>query len=320
MRITAFLTLVLATVWVGDNSANAQATYPSKPIVIQVFTSPGSPVDFYARILARLIAPDLGQNVIVENRPGGSGIPMINAMVRAPADGYLLAATTVTLATLFGEQNANFSPGDLQMIARSQIDPFAIVVHSSTPFRSIKQLVEFAKKRPGYVNLGGPLPMSSHRVAFELFADTAGFKATWIPYQGGGQVLTAIAGGQIDAAHTNPGNAKPFITSGRIRMLAVSSEKRLAVFPDIPTYRESGWDLARYNWRGIVAKSGMPKATLDKLSAAIEKAQKSDEWKKYLDDTAQIDGYLGPDAANKLLALEIADAQRVKARLVIDAK
>ena len=103
-------------------------------------------------------------------------------------------------------------------------------------------------------------------------------------------------------------------------MLAVSSEKRLADFPDIPTYRESGWDLARYNWRGIVAKSGMPRAALDKLSAAIEKAHKSDEWKKYLDDTAQIDGYLGPDAANKLLALEIADAQGVKARLGIDAK
>ena len=197
MRIPAFLTLALATVWVGDNSANAQATYPSKPIVIQVFTSPGSPVDFYARILARLIAPDLGQNVIVENRPGGSGMPMINAMVRAPADGHLLAATTVTLATLFGEQNANFRPADLQMIARSQIDPFAIVVHSSTPFRNIKQLVEFAKKRPGYVNLGGPLPMSSHRVAFELFADTAGFKATWIPYQGGGRFLRQLRAARL---------------------------------------------------------------------------------------------------------------------------
>jgi len=320
MRNTALLGLAFTALWVGNNSANAQASFPSRPIVIQVFTSPGSPVDIYARVMGRLISPDLGQPVVVENRPGGSGIPMINAMVRTPADGHLVAATTVTLATLFGEQDANFKPGDLQMIARSQIDPFAIVVHTSTPFRNIRQLVEFARKKPGYVNLGGPLPMSSHRVAFELFSETAGFKATWIPYQGGGQVLTAIAGGQIDAAHTNPGNAKPLIASGRIRMLAVSSEKRLADFPEIPTYRESGWDLARYNWRGLVARSGMPKATLDRLSGAVAKAHKSDEWKKYLVDTAQIDGYLGPEEANKLLALEIADAQRVKARLGIDAK
>ena len=320
MKNPAFLALVMTTLFVGSDSGNAQSTFPSRPIVLQVFTSPGSPVDHYARILGRLIAPDLGQAVVVENRPGGSGIPMINAMVRAPADGHLLAATTVTLATLFGEQDANFKPSDLQMIARSQIDPFAIVVHSSTPFKALGQLAAFARKKPGFVNLGGPLAMSSHRVAFELLAETAGFKATWIPYQGGGQVLTAISGGQIDAAHTNPGNAKPLIDSGRIRMLAVSSEKRLAEFPEVPTYRESGWDLVRYNWRGLVARSGMPKATLDRLSGAIEKAHNSAEWKKYLVETAQIDGYLGPAEANKLLAFEIADAQRVKVRLGIDAK
>jgi len=301
----------------GQDLAHAQSSYPTKPIVIQVFTSPGSPVDFYARIMGRLIAPESGQNVIVENRPGGSGIPMINAMTKAPADGHLLAATTVTLATLFGEPNVNFQPQDLQMVVRSQIDPFAIVVHTSTPFTNLKQLVDFAKKKPDYINLGGPLTMSSHRVAFEIFASIAGFKATWIPYQGGGQVLTAIAGGQVDAAHTNPGNAKPFVSSGRLRILAVSSEKRLEDLPSVPTYKESGWDFSRYNWRGLVARSGMPKPVMDKLGAAIEKAHKSPEWKKYLTDTQQIDGYLGADSANKLLAQEIADAQRVKKQLGI---
>jgi putative tricarboxylic transport membrane protein len=308
---------LLAFSFAGIDSTYAQSIYPTKPIVIQVFTSPGSPVDFYARIIGKLIAPELGQNVIVENRPGGSGIPMINAMVKSPADGHLLAATTVTLATLFGEPNVNFQPQDLQMIVRSQIDPFAIVVHTSTPFSTIKQLVDFAKKKPDYINLGGPLSMSSHRVAFELFASIAGFKATWIPYQGGGQVLTAIAGGQVDAAHTNPGNAKPFVNSGRLRILAVSSEKRLNDFPSVPTYKESGWDFARYNWRGLVARNGISKPVLDKLGAAIEKAHKSPEWKKYLDDTEQIDGYLDAEAANKLLAIEITDAQRVKKQLGI---
>lgn len=309
------MSLSVATGLTLSGAVFAQTSYPTKPVVLQVFTSPGSPVDIYARILARLIAPDLGQNVIVDNRPGGSGIPMINAMVRAPADGYVIAATTVTLATLFGEKNANFKPQDLQMVARSQIDPFGIVVHASTPFKSIKQFVAMAKQKPGYINLGGPLTMSSHRVAFELFSEATGIKAEWVAYKGGGQVLTAIAGGEIDAAHTNPGNAKPFVESGRIRLLAVSSEQRLADFPAIPTYRESGYDLVRYNWRGIVTKSGMPKPAMDKLSTAIEKAHKSEEWKKYLADTAQIDGYLGPAPANALLTQEIEAAQRIKARL-----
>ncbi len=315
MKRNHVLALSVATGLAIAGGAGAQSNYPTKPVVLQVFTSPGSPVDFYARILARLIGPDLGQNVIVDNRPGGSGMPMINAMVRAPADGYLLAATTVTLATLFGEKNANFKPQDLQMIARSQIDPFAIVVHTSTPFKHIKQFVAMAKQKPGYINLGGPLTMSSHRVAFELFAEATGIKAQWVAYKGGGQVLTAIAGGEIDAAHTNPGNAKPFVASGRVRVLAISAEQRLADFPDVPTYKESGIDLVRYNWRGIVARSGMPKPVMDKLVAAIEKAHKSEEWKKYLNDTAQIDGYLGPVPANALLMKEIDAAQRVKARL-----
>ena len=318
MKYEMYLPLVWLTLALtSQGPVFAQSNYPTKPIVIQVFTSPGSPVDFYARIMGRLIGPELGQNVIVENRPGGSGIPMINAMVKAPADGHLLAATTVTLATLFGEPNVNFQPQDLQMIVRSQIDPFAIVVHSSTPFTNIHQFVDYAKKKPDFINLGGPLSMSSHRVAFEMFASIAGFKANWIPYQGGGQVLTAIAGGHVDAAHTNPGNAKPFVNSGRIRILAVSSEKRLADFPSVPTYKESGWDLVRYNWRGLVARNGIPQPVMNKLGAAIEKAHKSPEWKKYLDDTEQIDGYLGAEAANKLLVFEIAAAQRVKDRLGI---
>lgn len=316
-RYSPYFITVLLFGLSGQGHLLAQPAFPARPIVIQVFTSPGSPVDFYARIMGRLIAPELGQNVIVENRPGGSGIPMINAMVKAPADGHLLAATTVTLATLFGEPLAAFRPQDLQMIVRSQIDPYAIVVHTSTPFTNIRQFVEFAKKKPDYINMGGPLQMSSHRVAFELFASVAGFRAAWIPYQGGGQVLTAIAGGQVDAAHTNPGNAKPFVSSGRLRILAVSSEKRMDDLPQVPTYRENGWDLVRYNWRGLVARSGIPQPAMDRLASAIEKAHRSPEWKKYLDDTQQIDGYLGAEATNRLLAQEIVDAQKVKARLGI---
>ena len=198
--------------------ANAQQ-YPARPITILCWSAPGSPVDIYSRIMAKLLAAELGQNVIVENRAGGSGIIMVNTLLRAPTDGYTIAANTITLAALFSEPTATFKPDDLQMIARSQIDPYGLVVHTSTPFRTIDDLVAFARKKPDYINIGGVFVMSGHRVAWEVFQSAAGIKSTWVPYPGGGPALTAVAGGHVDAATTNPGNVKPMIAAGKVRVL-----------------------------------------------------------------------------------------------------
>ena len=150
--------------------AHAQ-TYPSKQVTILCWSAAGSPVDIYARTLAKLLTPELGQNVVVENRTGGSGIVMVNTLVRGPADGYTIAANTLSLATLFSEKTAQFKVEDLQMVARSQIDPYGLIVHTSTPFKNLEQFVAFARKKPEYLNVGGPFAISSHRVAWEVFSD-----------------------------------------------------------------------------------------------------------------------------------------------------
>src|SRR5690349_20387615 len=266
-----FVALVLA---LTAAAAHAQQ-FPTRPITVLCWSAPGSPVDVYARTLSKLLTSELGQNVIVDNRTGGSGIVMVNTLLRAPADGYTIAANTITLAALFGEPNVTFKPDDLQMVARSQVDPYGLIVHASTPFRTIDEFVAYARKKPGFLNVGGPFAMSGHRVAWEVFAEMAKIKTTWVPYQGGGPALTAIAGGHIDAAATNPGNVKPMIEAGKVRVLAVSSERRLEDFPNVPTYRERGWDLVRYQWRGVMAKAGTPKPVLDRLVAAIQKAQQT---------------------------------------------
>jgi putative tricarboxylic transport membrane protein len=294
----------------------AAQQYPAKPITMLCWSAAGSPVDLYSRIMAKLLAAELGQNVVVENRTGGSGVIMVN-MLRAPADGYTIAANTVTLATLFGESGANFKPEDLQMIARSQVDPYGLIVHTSTPFKTLDELVAFARKKPGFLNVGGPFQMSGHRVAWEVFADKAKFKTNWIPYPGGGPALTAIAGGHIDAAATNPGNVKPFIDAGKVRVLAVSSDKRLEDFPDVPTYKERGWDVVRYQWRGMMAKSGTPKPALDRLVAAMQKAQQTAEWRAYLKQVTQLDGFQGPDAFRATLVQDMQEMEAVKKKLGI---
>ena len=289
--------------------------YPAKTVTILCWSAAGSPVDLYARQMAKLLSTELGQNVVVDNRTGGSGIVMVNTLLRAPADGYTIAANTITLATLFGEPNVSFKPDDLQLVARSQVDPYGLIVHTSTPFKTVESFVQYGRKNPDKLNVGGPFAMSGHRVAWEVFAELAKIRTTWVPYQGGGPALTAVAGGHVDAAATNPGNVKPMIDAGKVRVLAVSAEKRLEDFPEVPTYRERGFDLVRYQWRGIMAKAGTPTPVTDRLVAAIQKAQQTPEWKAYLKQVTQLDGFQGPDAFKAQLVQDMTEMERVKKKL-----
>jgi putative tricarboxylic transport membrane protein len=301
---------------IGTAAASAQQ-YPAKPITMLCWSAAGSPVDLYARVMAKLLTTELGQNVVVDNRTGGSGIVMVNNLLKAPADGYVIAANTITLAALFSEPNVTFKPDELQMVARSQIDPYGLIVHASTPFKTIESFVAYARKNPNRLNVAGPFAMSGHRVAWEVFAEIAKIKTTWVPYQGGGPALTAIAGGHVDAAATNPGNVKPMIEAGKVRVIAVSSDRRLEDFPGVPTYKERGWDLVRYQWRGIMAKAGTPKPVLDRLTAAIQKAQQTGEWKTYLKQVTQLDGFQGPEAFRAQLVADMQEMDAVKKKLGI---
>jgi tripartite-type tricarboxylate transporter receptor subunit TctC len=317
IRCTCFFAALLAAFSAGaqTSSTGPGQAYPSKVITLLCWSAPGSPVDLYARIMAKLLTAELGQNVVVDNRTGGSGIVMVNSLLRAAPDGYTIAANTTTLSTMFGEPNVTFKPDDLQLIARSQVDPYGLVAHTSTPFHTIEEFVAYARKRPGFINTGGPFVMSGHRVAWELFQEAAKIKTTWVPYQGGGPALIAVAGGHVDVVATNPGNVKPFIQSGKVRVLAVSSERRLEDFPDVPTYKERGWDVVRYQWRGIMSKAGTPKPVIDRLVAAIEKAQQNPEWKNYLKQVTQLDGFQGPDAFRAQLAQDMHEMEAVKKKL-----
>ena len=314
LRLRSPVLLAALALALGAGAAFAQQ-YPARPITLLCWSAAGSPVDLYARTMAKLLSTELGQNVVVDNRTGGGGIVMVNAMLRAPADGYLLAANTITLATLFSEPNVTFKPEDLQLLARSQVDPYGLVVHTSTPFRTLDAFVAYARKKPGFVNVAGPFVMSGHRVAWEVFSDMAKIKTTWVPYQGGGPALTAIAGGHVDATATNPGNVKPMIEAGKVRVIAISSDARLEDFPDVPTYKERGFNLVRYQWRGMMARAGTPKPVMDRVIAAVQKAQQTPEWKAYLKQVAQLDGFQGPDAFRAQLADDMREMEAVKKKL-----
>jgi tripartite-type tricarboxylate transporter receptor subunit TctC len=296
-------------------AAIAQQPWPSRPITLLCWSAPGSPVDVYSRIMAKLLGAELGQSFVVENRVGASGLIMMNTLVKAPPNGYTIAAATTTLATLFGEPAATFRPEDLMPIARSQLDPYVLVVHSSTPFRNIDEFVAFARRKPEFLSVGGPFAMSSHRVAWELFCERAKIRTTWIPYPGGGPALTAIAGGQVEAVATNPGNVKAFVAAGKVRVLAVSAQQRLEDLPDVPTYRERGWDVVRFQWRGLIARAGTPAPIVERLAAAVQRVQQGPEWRAYLRQESQLDGFQGPEQFRTQIAQDRQEIDALKKRL-----
>jgi putative tricarboxylic transport membrane protein len=315
MKRTASIAVAAFTSLAIHSGAASAQQYPARPVTMLCWSQAGSPADVFARMVGKLLSAELGQNVVIENRVGGNGIILVNSLLRAPADGYTIGAITLTLATLFSEPAASFKPEDLQFIARSQVDPFGLFVHASTPFRTLEEFVAFARRRPGFVNVGGPFQMSAHRVTWEVFSEAAKIKTTWVPYNGGGPTTIAVAGGHVDAAATNPGAVKPMIAAGKVRVLAFSSETRLEDFPDIPTYKERGYDVVRYQWRGVMARAGTSRAVVDRLATAMQRAQQKPEWKEHLRHISLLEGYLGPEEFRAQVLRDKQEVEAVKKRL-----
>lgn len=315
VRYCAALLLGIAAAWVIAIAPAGAAAYPEKPVTILCWSKPGSPVDVFARKLAQLLEKELGQPFVVETKAGGSGVVAVNYLLSRPADGYTIMTNTATLTTLFSEVGVKFKPTDLQMIARLQVDPFGLLVPAASPLKTIDDMLKQAKANPGGVKVGGPFAMSAHRVAFEKFSEAAGIDATWVPFEGGGPTLTAVVGGHVDVGHTNPGNAKAQIAAGKVRVLAVSTDQRHPDFPDAPTYKEKGINVVAAQWRGVMAKAGTPKPVVERLSAAIQKIRQTEEWKAFLKQVGQLDGYEDPVQFTNTVVTETRDIAQVKKKL-----
>jgi len=290
--LAAALSLIAATITTDAFADN----YPSKPITILCWSKPGSPVDVFARVMAPLLSKQLGQPVVVQTKTGGGGVVASNEMLSRSADGYMLLAVTDSLTTKFGEPGVTFKPSDFQMLARGEVDPYAVIVSGNSQFKSLKDLIAYAKAHTGELTVSGPFALSGARVHWEEIAQKEGFKTTWIPYPGGSAAVIAVAGGDAMAGVSNPGNLKAQVAAGKIRILAIATEQRLPDFPNVPTYKEEGFNYIGSHWRGIAAKAGTPKAIVDKLADALHEVQESQPYKDYLKKVSQSNGWIGgPD-------------------------
>lgn len=268
LRIILAISLVLAGV------AHAQ-NYPTKTVRLVVPLVAGGPTDLLARLIAQALGERLGQQMIVENRPGAGGNIGAEFVAKAPADGYTLFMGTsgpmsinVSIYPKIGYHPArDFAPVVLAASA-----PFVVVVHPSLPANNIKQLIALVKARPGQLNFGA-VPGNAAHLATELFKSSAKLDMVFVPYKGAAPANTDLVAGQIQLSFASTPGAMPFVKSGRLKALAISSAKRISKLPDLPTISESG--VPGYEasvWYGIAAPAKTPAdivARLYKESAAV---------------------------------------------------
>jgi tripartite-type tricarboxylate transporter receptor subunit TctC len=277
MRIL-FGVVSVALVTLATSLAQAQspaATYPNKPIRIVVPFAPGGIVDTSARVIGQELSKRWGQQVVVENRPGGNGFIGVMAAVKSPADGYtLLMAHTGEFAV-----NPAVFPNvpydldrDVTPITMITEAPLVIVVNSGQPYKTMKELLAAAKAKPGTVGMSTPGTGSINHLVLEWMNLAAKVKFLHVPYKGGAPAITATAGGEVPAGQAALGSAMPHIKSGRVRVVAVTTANRSFVDKSWPTLIESGVPgVSSSIWTGLFAPKGVPKPIIDKLHAEIAK-------------------------------------------------
>lgn len=254
--------------------ASAQ-TYPSKPVRLIVPFAAGGNVDITARQIAPGLSELLGQNFIVDNRVGAGGIIAAELVAKSAPDGYTLmmgSNSTVSVAPSLYPKLAYHPVRDFAPVSLVATTPFVLVVHPSVPSKTVKELVVLAKSRPGKMSMASGGTGSSNQLVGELFQSLTGTKFTHIPYKGAGPAGVDLMAGQVDLLFDQLSSSVGPIKSGRIRALAVTSQARTAIFPDVPTMKEAG--VANYevtNITGVLAPAGTPADVISKLHAAIVK-------------------------------------------------
>jgi tripartite-type tricarboxylate transporter receptor subunit TctC len=260
-------------------TAQAQS-YPTKPIRIIVPSAPGGPTDIPAR-LASQILPKLGQSAVVENRPGAGGAIGARAVVSAAPDGYtLLTGNTSVLAVIPAvSASAGYDPiKDFAAVAKVSESYQILVLHPSHPWKTVSELVAYAKANPGKLNYAHTGPGGLPHLTGELFKSRAGVDIVGVPYKSGGESVTAVLGQQVQMTFESITILLPLIREGKVRALAITSKERTPLAPDIPTMVEAGvpdYEVTTFN--GIVAPAGTPKAIVNLLNATINEGLKSKE-------------------------------------------
>lgn len=295
--------LLVLLVAFGASNALAAGKYPEKPINIIIHAGAGGGSDIFARTMASAIEKEriLPVPVVVENKPGGSGgIAFAYVAGKKKDPYYLVTAVTSFLTTpLMGLTPVGLK--DFTPVANFAFDEYMLMVNTKSKFKTAKEAIDFAKANPKKVTVGGTQLGSSDSICTYLIEKAAGVQLNYVVFNGGGEVNAALLGGHIDMAVANPGEALELFKSGKVRILGVFQEKRLAGAPDIPTLKEQGINAVYVQNRGLCAPAGIPADALKTLEEAFLKYTKTETFKKYCKDNMLSEAYMDSAAFGKFL-------------------
>jgi len=300
--VTAILLVVMAMFLVvgcsnqSQPAAKQESKYPEKPITLIIPFAAGGPSDVIGRAMANVSQKYLGQPLVVLNRPGGATTVGLNECVAAAPDGYTIVFPGISSITqpLVSQTQYEYVEA-LEPICQLEYKPQGLIVKADSPFKTLDDLVKYAKANPGKLKFGHSGDGGPTHLATVLFMKAAGIEMTGVPFAGIGPVMTAFLGNHVDIAVASIGDVKSYLKSGEARMLAVANETRDKAFPDIPTYKEQGYDVVLPMWDGISAPKGLPVDVKEKLVKGFEGIIGDADLQKQFADMSVTPAFLPPD-------------------------
>lgn len=315
LRLPVALAVVVGLAALALTPQTALAQYPERVIRLVVPQAPGSATDILARLLAAELEPNIGQSVVVENKPGGALTTGILFTAKAPPDGYTLAVGPIG-ALAINRHIVKELPYDIErdlqpiaMVARGQM---LLAVSPKIEVRSVKELIAYAKANPTKIVYASSSAGSPGHVSAELFKAMTGLAIPHVPYRGGSPAITDLISGQVHMMIESLSSIAPFAKSGEVRALAVTGPQRSKAFPDVPTIAEAGvpgFDAT--TWSGIIGPAGLPRPVLEKLNAAINKTVASKSFEDKLMTLGQEPAGGSPEDFAKVIAEDSAKWQDV---------
>ena len=280
-----FALSVLAATIMMIGGAAAQTDYPTHPVRLIVPFAPGGSTDSQARVLADYLGRALGQQVVVVNVGGAGGTIGLNQAAKAAPDGYTLVTATPSMTiNPYIQKNIPYDPiKDFEPIALVATSPIVLVVPKDSKIKTVRDLIEMAKAKPGQIRYGSAGIGSATHLSTALFEAMAGVNLVHVPYRGAGPALLDVIAGRIDLQFENAPSVLGHVRSGTLRGVAVGSAKRSSLFPDLPTIGETVPGYEATSWFGVLAPAKTPRAVVDKINAAINKALADAAVRKQMD-------------------------------------
>jgi len=307
-RNSPLIVLAILVLSVALAGTSAAAGFPEKPITLIVHAGAGGGSDIFSRTMAAANDKEkyLSQPIVVENKPGGSGAISFAYVAGKKGDPYFMLTAVTSFLTTPILRKSQIGYKDFTPLANFAFDEYMLMVKGDSKYKTVKDVVAFAKANPKKMTVGGTQLGSSDSVCSYLLEKVAGIQLNYIVFNSGGEVNAALMGGHIDLAVSNPGEALELAKANKVRLLGVYSEKRLLGAPDVPTLKEQGLDATYVQNRGLVAPAGIPEDARKTIEVAFQKYMKSDTFKKYVVENMLSEAWMDGPTFGKWLDKEHA--------------